>query len=93
MSAEVFVLIILVLVLFATLPRWPYSLTWGYTPSGLVLIICGVLVVWILANQRDTGDLGQDARDAVQDLGQDVKKDVRNISERMRNVIENTTSQ
>jgi Protein of unknown function (DUF3309) len=42
------VLIILVLLLIAALPTWPYSSGWGYYPSGglgLVLVIILVLVL------------------------------------------------
>ncbi len=42
------VLIILVLVLVAALPTWPYSSGWGYYPSGgtgLVLLIIIVLLL------------------------------------------------
>ena len=42
------VLIILVLLLVAALPTWPYSSGWGYYPSGgtgLVLLIIIVLLL------------------------------------------------
>jgi hypothetical protein len=41
-------LIILVLLLIGALPTWPYSVHWGYYPSGglgLVLLIVLVLVL------------------------------------------------
>ena len=41
-------LIILVLMLIGALPKWPYSSSWGYYPSGglgLILIIVLVLVL------------------------------------------------
>ena len=42
-------LIILIGVLLAVLPTWPYSRTWGPFPSGLVgLIIVIVLVLLFL---------------------------------------------
>lgn len=37
-------LVVLVLLLLGTLPRWPHSRSWGYGPSGLV----GVLLVVVL---------------------------------------------
>ena len=42
------IFIILILLLLAALPTWPYSSGWGYYPSGglgLVLIIVIVLVL------------------------------------------------
>ena len=41
-------LIILILLLIGTLPRWPYSGGWGYYPSGgfgLLLVIVIVLLL------------------------------------------------
>jgi Protein of unknown function (DUF3309) len=45
-------LIILIVVLLAALPTWPYSTGWGYYPSGglgvLVLIVVILLLMgWI----------------------------------------------
>jgi hypothetical protein len=42
-------MILLLLVLLAALPSWPYSRAWGYYPSGtatLLLIIVILLVVF-----------------------------------------------
>jgi hypothetical protein len=42
-------LIILILLLIAALPTWPYSTGWGYYPSGgLGLILLIVLLVVLL---------------------------------------------
>ncbi|KTD19080.1 hypothetical protein Ljor_0046 [Legionella jordanis] len=41
-------LLILVVILIAILPTWPYSSGWGYYPSGLVGIILIVLIVLLL---------------------------------------------
>ena len=40
-------LIVLILLLIGALPRWPYSRSWGYAPSGLLTLV--VVVVIILA--------------------------------------------
>jgi hypothetical protein len=48
MSISTILLIVLVLLLIAALPAWPYSGGWGYYPSGglgLVLIVLLILVV------------------------------------------------
>lgn len=42
------ILIILIVLLLAVLPAWPYSAGWGYYPSsglGLVLLVILILVV------------------------------------------------
>ncbi|HEV7368215.1 DUF3309 family protein [Arenibaculum sp.] len=36
---------LLLLVVIATMPWWPYSGRWGYGPGGLVIAL---LVVWLL---------------------------------------------
>jgi len=42
-------LIVLIVVLLAILPSWPYSRGWGYFPSGIVgLIVVIVLVLFLL---------------------------------------------
>ena len=41
-------LILLLILIFAAIPAWPYSRGWGYYPSGglgLVLIIIVILVL------------------------------------------------
>ena len=44
-------LIILLLLVFA-LPTWPYSVGWGYYPSGLLGLLLIVLLVLALADRR-----------------------------------------
>lgn len=40
-------IIVLVLILIAALPAWPYSAQWGYGPGGIVSL--ALIVVVILA--------------------------------------------
>lgn len=40
--------LIVLLVLLAMLPSWPYSRTWGYGPSGLASALLVVLIVLML---------------------------------------------
>jgi len=39
-------LVILILLLLGALPTWPYSAGWGYFPSGFVLLIVVLLLVF-----------------------------------------------
>lgn len=41
-------LIVLVIILIAALPSWPYSSGWGYYPSGGLGIIVIILIVLLL---------------------------------------------
>jgi hypothetical protein len=48
MSLGLLLLIVLVVVLFASAPRWPYSAGWGYQPMGIVGVFLIILVVLLL---------------------------------------------
>jgi len=48
MGIGTILLIILVLALVGTLPSWPYSASWGYTPSGIVGALLLILLVLLL---------------------------------------------
>lgn len=42
-------IIILILLLIGALPRWPYSMGWGYYPfGGLTLILIIILILALL---------------------------------------------
>lgn len=41
-------LIIVILLLLAVIPTWPYSRRWGYTPSGIVGLILIILILFWL---------------------------------------------
>jgi hypothetical protein len=44
------VLILIVLLLVGALPAWPYSASWGYVPSGTLMLV--LLIVLVLAFTR-----------------------------------------
>lgn len=41
-------LIILIVLLFAAVPAWPYSRSWGYYPSGGLGLVVLILVILLL---------------------------------------------
>jgi hypothetical protein len=41
-------LVLLIIVLLAVLPTWPYSSGWGYYPSGGVGLILLILIILLL---------------------------------------------
>jgi Protein of unknown function (DUF3309) len=41
-------LILLILLLFAVVPAWPYSREWGYYPSGGLGLVLVIIVVLLL---------------------------------------------
>jgi uncharacterized protein DUF3309 len=44
-------LILLVLLLVGAFPRWNYSRSWGYAPSGLLGVIVIVVVILLLTGR------------------------------------------
>jgi len=44
-------IIILVLLLVGALPRWPYSNSWGYYPSGALGLIVLILLILLLSGR------------------------------------------
>jgi Protein of unknown function (DUF3309) len=44
----VIILIVLLLLVFGTLPTWPHSRSWGYRPSGALGIVLLVVLVLVL---------------------------------------------
>jgi hypothetical protein len=44
-------IVIVVLMLFGVIPRWPHSRNWGYGPSGGVGLVLLVLVILLLSGR------------------------------------------
>ncbi len=40
-------LVILILMLLGALPAWPYSRSWGYAPSGVLIVLLIVVIISI----------------------------------------------
>jgi len=43
--------ILLVLLLVGALPRWGYSRSWGYRPTGLLTIVLVVVLILLLTGR------------------------------------------
>jgi hypothetical protein len=46
-----FLIIVLIVLLIASLPAWPYSSGWGYYPSGGLGLIVLILVILLLTGR------------------------------------------
>ncbi len=44
-------IVILVLALVGVLPTWPYSKSWGFYPSGGVVLVLLVLIILLIAGR------------------------------------------
>ncbi len=40
-------LVVLILMLLGALPAWPYSRSWGYAPSGVLIVLLIVVIISI----------------------------------------------
>jgi hypothetical protein len=41
-------IVVVILMLFGALPRWPHSRSWGYGPSGGLGLVLLILIVLLL---------------------------------------------
>jgi hypothetical protein len=48
MSMRFLLLLIVIVLLIAALPTWPYSAGWGYYPGGILGVVLIVLLVLLL---------------------------------------------
>jgi hypothetical protein len=48
---EFVLIVLLVLLLVGSTPRWGYSRGWGYGPSGLVGVLLVVLIILLLTGR------------------------------------------
>ena len=48
MSTGTILVIILILLLLGAFPRWNYSSSWGYGPSGVLGVILIVVIILLL---------------------------------------------
>ena len=43
-------IIILILILIGAIPRWGYSRSWGYFPSGILGVVLVIFVILLLTH-------------------------------------------
>ncbi len=48
MSLGAILIVVLILALLGVLPRWNYSTSWGYGPSGIVTTLLVIVLVLLL---------------------------------------------
>jgi uncharacterized protein DUF3309 len=46
-----FLFLLMIVLVIATLPAWPYSRNWGYYPSGVVGFVLMVLIVMAMSGR------------------------------------------
>lgn len=45
-------LVILILLLIGAFPMWPYSIGWGYGPSGILFILLIIVLVLLITGRK-----------------------------------------
>jgi Protein of unknown function (DUF3309) len=45
------ILVIVILMLLGTIPIWPYSMSWGYGPSGGLSLLVLILVILLVTGR------------------------------------------
>lgn len=48
MTLGTILLVVLILMLVGAVPAWPHSRSWGYGPSGGIVLVLGVLLILFL---------------------------------------------
>jgi hypothetical protein len=51
MSTRLLLLILVMVVLIAVLPTWPYSRGWGYYPGGILGVILIIVLILLVLGQ------------------------------------------
>jgi hypothetical protein len=48
MSLSMLLILVLIVLLIAAIPSWPYSRGWGYYPSGAITLLIVIVLVLLL---------------------------------------------
>lgn len=48
MSLGMILLIVVILMLVGSIPRWPHSRSWGYGPSGGLGLVLMIIIILVL---------------------------------------------
>jgi hypothetical protein len=48
MSRQMLLVLVIIILIVATLPTWPYSSGWGVYPGGLLGIVLLIIIILIL---------------------------------------------
>ncbi len=83
MTTETLLLLALLVVFLGAFPVWPHSRSWGYVPSGALILVLVIFLIWALAADRP---LFRSSGTTLQDAGQDLKAAGRDVADSIRQV-------
>ncbi|MDE2027802.1 MAG: DUF3309 domain-containing protein [Candidatus Omnitrophica bacterium] len=82
-------LLLLIILILAFWPSWPYSAAWGFGPSGALGLVLIILLIWVIAGGRPLfRNTSADVNATVHDAGHDLKAAGRNAAESIRNALQ-----
>ena len=90
MTVENLIILVFIIALIGSLPNWTYSRGWGYGPSGAVLLLAILILVWFMYGNRDVRDVGRDAGTDLKQMGDQVQQDLEKAGREIRNDINST---
>ena len=89
MTTETILLLIVIILIVGALPSWNYSRSWGYAPTGVLILLLLVFLIWAIAGGRPLfRSSGQDIKTTVQDAGEDLKAAGRDVADSIRRTVE-----
>lgn len=96
MSNEAVLFLVLIILVLGALPAWPYSSSWGYAPSGGLVVV--LIIILIIAMSQGKPLLGNtssnlrsassDAKDTMEDVGRDLQSAGRGVADSIRNAVQ-----
>jgi hypothetical protein len=88
MTTESILFIVLIIVLVGILPTWPHSKSWGYGPTGILMVLLVVLLIWALAGGRPLFRSSQPTvRTTIEDAGHSIKTMGRDVGDSIRDTV------
>lgn len=81
MSTETLLLLVVIVVLIGAFPVWPHSRSWGYTPSGVLIFLLVVFLIWAISQDRPL------FRSSARDVGQDIQSAGRDVADSVRDAV------
>lgn len=89
MTIETVLLILLILFITGTIPAWPYSRSWGYTPVGVLSFLLIVFIIWAVVAERSLfSSSGSSLESSVEEVGDDLEEAGRDVADSIRDTVD-----
>jgi MFS superfamily sulfate permease-like transporter len=74
MSVETILFVLVIVLVIGALPSWPYSKSWGFTPSSALTVALIIFLVWATALDRPLfRRSGHDLRSAGREVASSIR--------------------